>query len=142
MVKFGSLAVEIGSLVWGIPAHFNGFRILASLLQRRRSVDANQSLHDVLSFPGELFHWALARFKILVLSYIRSVTARHSSSERQPNYAALSRGRQLYSAGRPNVCWALTQVQLDSAVKVNAEKIPPPCQPILRQKLLSVLTIW
>jgi len=83
MVNFGSLAVEIGSLVWGIPAHFNGFRILASLLQRRRSVEANQSLHDVWPFPGELFNWALARFKILVLSYIRSVTARHSSSERQ-----------------------------------------------------------
>jgi len=32
MVNFGSLAVEIGSLVWGTPANFNGFRVLASLL--------------------------------------------------------------------------------------------------------------
>jgi len=27
------VAVEIGSVVWGMPANFNGFRVLASLLQ-------------------------------------------------------------------------------------------------------------
>jgi len=32
MVNFGLLAAEIVSLVWGIPANFNGFRILAALL--------------------------------------------------------------------------------------------------------------
>ena len=32
MVSFGSLATEIGSLVWGTPANFNGFRVLAALL--------------------------------------------------------------------------------------------------------------
>jgi len=37
MVNFGPLATEIGSLVWGTPANFNVFRVLASLLQRRRS---------------------------------------------------------------------------------------------------------
>jgi len=36
-----------------------------------------------------------------------SVTTRHSSSGRQPNFAALSRRRHLYSAGRPSR-WALT----------------------------------
>ena len=34
-----------------IPANFNGFRVLASLLHRRRSMDVNQSLHDVLLSP-------------------------------------------------------------------------------------------
>jgi len=43
------------------------------------------------------------------LSYIGSVTARHSSSGRQRNFAALSRGRHLYSAGRPSR-WALAHV--------------------------------
>jgi len=38
----------------------------------------------------------------LALSYIGSVTALHLSSGRQPNFAALSRGRHLYSAGRPS----------------------------------------
>jgi len=31
-VNFGPLAVEIGSLVWGTTANFNGFRVLAALL--------------------------------------------------------------------------------------------------------------
>ena len=30
MVNFGPLTAEIGSLVWGNPANFNGFRVLAS----------------------------------------------------------------------------------------------------------------
>jgi len=33
MVNFGPLADEIVSLVWGTPANFNGFRVLAALLQ-------------------------------------------------------------------------------------------------------------
>jgi len=32
MVNFGQLAAEIVSLVWGTPANFNGFRVLAALL--------------------------------------------------------------------------------------------------------------
>ena len=32
MVNFGPLAVEIGPVVWGTPANFNGFRVLAALL--------------------------------------------------------------------------------------------------------------
>jgi len=32
MVKFGPLAAEIVSGVWGTPANFNGFRVLAALL--------------------------------------------------------------------------------------------------------------
>ena len=32
MVNFGPLAAEIVSLVWGSPANFNGFRVLAALL--------------------------------------------------------------------------------------------------------------
>jgi len=49
MANFGPLAAEIGSGVWGTPAdcYLNGFRVLASLLHRRRSPEANQTLHDV-----------------------------------------------------------------------------------------------
>jgi len=32
MVNFGPLAAEIVSGVWGTPANFNGFRVLAALL--------------------------------------------------------------------------------------------------------------
>jgi len=47
MVNFGPLAPEMDSGVWGTQANFNGFRVLASLLQRRRSTEVNQTLHDV-----------------------------------------------------------------------------------------------
>jgi len=43
------------------------------------------------------------------LSRLGSVTARHSSSGRQPNFAALNRGRHLHSAGRPSR-WALARI--------------------------------
>jgi len=32
LVNFGLLAAEIGPVVWGTPANFNGFRVLAALL--------------------------------------------------------------------------------------------------------------
>ena len=51
MANFGELAADIGSLVWGTQANFKGFRVLAALLQRRRSPEANQSLHDIWPSP-------------------------------------------------------------------------------------------
>jgi len=56
MAKFGPLTAEIGSVVCGSPANFNRFRVLPSLLQRRRSPEANQTLHDVWPSPG-LLHY-------------------------------------------------------------------------------------
>jgi len=47
VVNFGPLAAEILSLVCRTPANFNWFRVLASLLQRRRSTEVNQTLHYV-----------------------------------------------------------------------------------------------
>jgi len=43
------------------------------------------------------------------VSRLGSVTARHSSSGRQPKFAALNRGRHLHSAGRPSH-WALAHI--------------------------------
>jgi len=56
MVNFGPLAAEISPVVWGTPANFNGFHVLAALLQRRCSVEANQTLHGVWPSPG-LVHY-------------------------------------------------------------------------------------
>ena len=44
MVNFGPLAAEIGSLVWGTPANFNGFHILAALLHGTLVLGINQTL--------------------------------------------------------------------------------------------------
>ena len=56
MANFGPLTTEIGLVVWGTLTNFNGFRVLSSLLQQRRSPEANQTLHDVWPCPGLLHH--------------------------------------------------------------------------------------
>ena len=53
--NFGPLAAEIGSRGWDTPTNFNGFRVLASLLQQRRSSEANQTFYDVWPSPGLQF---------------------------------------------------------------------------------------
>jgi len=56
VANFGPLMTEIGWRVFGNPANFNRFRDLASLLQRCRSPEANQTLHDFWPSPG-LVHY-------------------------------------------------------------------------------------
>jgi len=111
MANFGPLAAEIGLLVWSTPANFSGFRLLASLLHRHRSTKVNHTLHDVCLSAGldtiYTFQGLLLSNRILSgakftfrpsrsFSYIGSVTARHSSTGRQPNFAVFSRRRHLY----------------------------------------------
>ena len=104
----GPLTAEICWQVWGTPANFNGFRVSASLLQRRRSPEANETLHSVWPSPGlvhniYIFRGLLPPDGILqganftlhpspAFSYIGSITARHSTSGRQPNFAAWNYG--------------------------------------------------
>jgi len=47
--------------------------------------------------------------KFQPVSPLGSDTARHSSSGRQPNFAAFNKGRHLYSAGQPSR-WALAHI--------------------------------
>jgi len=56
MVNYRLLTAEIGLPVLGTPANFNGFRALASLLHQRRSMEVNQTLHDVWPSPGLVYY--------------------------------------------------------------------------------------
>jgi len=44
MMNFGLLAAEIDPVVWGTPADFNGFRVLAALLHGSQVVSVSQTL--------------------------------------------------------------------------------------------------
>jgi len=44
MVNFGLLAAEIVSDVWGTPATFNGFHVLAALLHGSQVMSVSQTL--------------------------------------------------------------------------------------------------
>ena len=128
MVNFSLLAAEIISLVWGTPANFNGFRVLASLLQRRRSTEANQTLHSVWSLPG------LVHFRRLLL---RNEILPGAKFTLHPPSLALSYWHRYctaveqwaHSAGRPSR-WALAHILVfifsihdgNFAVYISAEK--------------------
>jgi len=122
--RFGSL---------GHPSKFQRFRVLASLLQRRRSPEANQTLHDVWPSPG-LAHYIyifgrscpwrnFARCKIHFTSksYVLLYWQRYCTALQQRASAKLCgvvhgmelrnfrRGRLQYAAGRPS-CWASAHI--------------------------------
>jgi len=44
MVNFSPLAAEIGLPVWGTPANFNGFLVLAALLHGSQVVGVSQTV--------------------------------------------------------------------------------------------------
>ena len=71
MVNFGLLAAEIVSLVWGTPANFNGFRILAALLHGTLVVGVSQTAAfnrgRHLYSAGRPSGWALAHILVFVL---------------------------------------------------------------------------
>jgi len=123
MVNVCPLAAEIGSVLWGAPANFNGFRVLASFLQRRRSMEANQTLHDVWPSPGLVhyiyifggscpvteFYHVKNSLSVQVSRCPILAALLHSTRVMgvcQTNFAALSRGRHLHPAGQPSR-WAL-----------------------------------
>ena len=94
MVNFGHLMAEISWRVWGTLTNFNRFCVLASLLHQRRSVQVNQTLHDVWRSPV-LVHYIyifrgscpLTEFCRCKIHFASKSTARHLSSRCEPNFA-------------------------------------------------------
>jgi len=70
MVNFGLLAAEIGPVVWGTPADFKGFRVLAALLHGSQVVGVSQTLR----------HWAPPMFGRATNATITFVIGPHASS--------------------------------------------------------------
>jgi len=65
MMNFGKLTAEIGSGIWGTPANFNGFRVLAALLHGTltpTSAALNRGRH--LYSAGRPSRWALAHILV------------------------------------------------------------------------------
>jgi len=78
MVNFGPIAAEIGPVVWGNPANFNGFRVLAALglLHGTLVLGVSQTLRRWteawrhLYSAGRPSRWALAYILVrLVLQF-------------------------------------------------------------------------
>ena len=78
------------------------------------------------------------------VSHLGSITARHSSRGRQPNFAAFNRGRHLYSAGRPSR-WASARILV--LILFCAETVPAcsqkcVCVSAKKAVFLSVTVLW
>jgi len=58
MVNFGPLAADIVSLVWGTPANFNGFRVLAALLHGTPQYWSSAKLRGVEQTAPPIFGMA------------------------------------------------------------------------------------
>jgi len=67
-----------------------------------------------------------------------SATARHSSSRRQPNFAALNRGHHLYSAGQPSR-WALAHILVRSFSVTVLLRVREACYRIVSYRAVSCL---
>jgi len=57
MVNFGLLTAEICWRLWGTPAHFNGFRVLAALLHGTLAVDVEQTAPPIFQGGHHVGHW-------------------------------------------------------------------------------------
>ena len=77
MVNFGVLAAEIVSGVWGTPATFNGFRVLAAFLHGSQVVSVSQTMRRwteratyVRQGDHHVGHWPtfLVRYSLHVIS--------------------------------------------------------------------------
>jgi len=101
--------------IWALSHKFVGLYLRNwGTYRQSKKLAKQQCLLHMMSQYGELrptSGWDLLASlrhpcKFQRISRLGSVTARHSSSGRQPNFAALNRGRHLYSAGRRSR-WAL-----------------------------------
>jgi len=91
MANFGPLMAEISSEVWGTPASFNGFRVMLSLLQRRCSPEADQTLHDVWPSPV-LVHYTHFWGLLLLMEFYPVQNLLYVKVLRSPILAALLHG--------------------------------------------------
>jgi len=121
-----ALTAEIGWRAWGTSANFNWFHVLPSLQQRRRSPEANQTLHDVWPSPGLLHYIYIFGDSCPLTEFCPMQNSLYVQVLRSPILAALlhgtppasvsqalrcdiRRGRHLYSAGRPSL-WASARI--------------------------------
>jgi len=133
MVNFGLLTAEICWRVWATPANFNGFRVLASLLHRRRSTEVKQTAGCLaVSWAGKLYTYifggscpltefchlqnSLASkccFLIYWQHYCTALEQRASAKVcgvvQGMELWNFRRGHHLYLAGRPSI-WASAHI--------------------------------
>jgi len=114
----------IAQICWAISSQ------IRHLLTIGKKLVKQQYLLHMSSQYGELWPTSVCYLlaslghpsKFQWVSRLGSVTARHSSSGRQPNFAVLNRGRHLYSARWPSR-WALAHILLFSSPNLSGLRL-------------------
>jgi len=104
IANFGPLTAEIRWRVWGTPANLNGFRVLASHLQRRRSPEANQILYDFRPSPALVYYICIGgRGSCPLTEFCQLQNSLYVQVLRSPILAALLHGTPAAGvSGQPN----------------------------------------
>jgi len=93
MVNFGPLTAEISLGVWGTPANFNGFRILAALLHSSQVVSISQTLRRWAQ--GATYVWRddhhVGHWPTFLLYFFRPLSNKVLFQHRHPFNSLLSR---------------------------------------------------
>jgi len=92
MVNFGPLTAETCLPVSGTPANLNGFRVLPSSLQRRRSPEANRTLHSVWPSPALAHYICIFRSSCPLTEFRQVQNSLYVQLLRSPILAALLHG--------------------------------------------------
>jgi len=92
IANFDPLTAEIRWRVWSTPANFNGFHVLPSLLQRHRSSETNQTLHDVWPSPGLLRYVYISGGSCPLIEFCRAQNSLYVQVLRSRILAALLHG--------------------------------------------------
>ena len=81
MANLGPLAAEIGPVIWGTPANFHGFRILAALLHGSLVVGVSRSVLQLTA--AYVFHMSSSRFMIKAKFHYAILVADRSEAGRR-----------------------------------------------------------
>ena len=102
----GHNCTTLSGCIFATKAHINNRKKFV----QQQCLPHTSSQYDAFGpLAAEIVSLVWAPLQIQRVSRLGSITARHSSSERQANFAALNRGRHLYSAGRPSR-WVLVHI--------------------------------
>ena len=100
-LTYGLLTAEIGLVVWGTPANFNGFRVLAALLHGTPAV----GVYIVWSWPwqilGTIRAEARAGERVEILFFLSGKQPAISRTFGLPNFAKFAHKTWIYVAMNP-----------------------------------------
>jgi len=95
MANFGLLAAEIDPVVWGTPANFNGFCVLAALLHGSQVLSISQTLRcwtegTTYVRQGDHYVWRWPTFLVIILLRLLPLSTSCASQLCAPTDCSLS----------------------------------------------------